>query len=60
MSDTPLILVSNRGPATFGRDDNALTLIDAKGHREFPRADKLTLARQLVADIAARIAARQA
>ena len=51
------LIVANLGPATFGRDDNALTLVDAQGHREFPRADKLTLARQLVADIAARLAA---
>ena len=51
------LIVANLGPATFGRDDNALTLVDAQGHREFPRADKLTLGRQLVADIAARLAA---
>jgi phosphopantothenoylcysteine decarboxylase/phosphopantothenate--cysteine ligase len=31
--------------------------VDAKGHRELPQADKLTLARQLVAEIASRIAA---
>ena len=54
------LIVANLGPQTFGRDDNALTLIDAKGHREFARADKLTLARQLVADIAGRLAAEQA
>jgi phosphopantothenoylcysteine decarboxylase / phosphopantothenate---cysteine ligase len=50
------LVVGNVGPATFGSDDNALTLVDAAGHRELPRADKLTLARQLVADIAARLA----
>ena len=49
------LIVGNLGPATFGRDDNALTLVDAAGHRELPRADKLTLARQLVAEIAARL-----
>jgi phosphopantothenoylcysteine decarboxylase / phosphopantothenate---cysteine ligase len=49
------LIVGNVGPATFGRDDNALTLIDATGHRELPRADKLTLARQLVAEIAGRL-----
>ncbi len=49
------LIVANLGPATFGRDDNALTLVDAQGERELPRADKLTLARQLVADIAARL-----
>lgn len=54
--DVPLV-VGNLGPATFGQDDNALTLVDAAGHRELPRADKLTLARALVAEIAARLAA---
>lgn len=49
------LVVGNLGPATFGRDDNALTLIDADGHRELPVADKLTLARQLVREIASRL-----
>jgi phosphopantothenoylcysteine decarboxylase/phosphopantothenate--cysteine ligase len=53
--NVPLI-VGNLGPATFGQDDNTLVLVDARGHRELPRADKLTLARQLVAEIAARLA----
>jgi phosphopantothenoylcysteine decarboxylase / phosphopantothenate---cysteine ligase len=53
--NVPLI-VGNLGPATFGADDNTLTLVDAAGERELPRADKLTLARQLVAEVAARIA----
>ncbi len=53
--NVPLI-VANLGPATFGQDDNTLTLVDAEGHRELPRADKLSLARALVAEIAARIA----
>lgn len=52
--NVPLI-VGNLGPATFGRDDNALVLVDAKGERELPNADKLTLARQLVEEIARRI-----
>jgi len=52
--NVPLI-VGNLGPATFGQDDNALTLVDANGHRDLPRADKLTLARTLVAEIAARL-----
>ena len=52
--NVPLI-VGNLGPATFGQDDNTLTLVDANGHRELPRADKLTLARALVAEIAARL-----
>ncbi|MDZ7592413.1 MAG: bifunctional phosphopantothenoylcysteine decarboxylase/phosphopantothenate--cysteine ligase CoaBC [Rubrivivax sp.] len=52
------LIVANLGPATFGRDDNSLLLVDAQGERELPRADKLSLARQLVAEIAARMPAR--
>ena len=51
--NVPLI-VGNLGPATFGRDDNALLLVDARGERELPSADKLSLARELVREIAAR------
>ncbi len=50
------LIVGNLGPDTFGRDDNSLLLVDADGHRELPRADKLTLARQLIAEIARRLA----
>src|SRR5437762_1504429 len=57
--NVPLV-VGNLGPATFGRDDNALVLVDADGQRELPQADKLTLARQLVAEIAARLASLSA
>ena len=49
------LMVGNIGPATFGADDNALLLIDPQGSTEWPRASKLTLARQLVADIARRL-----
>ncbi|HET9976279.1 MAG TPA: bifunctional phosphopantothenoylcysteine decarboxylase/phosphopantothenate--cysteine ligase CoaBC [Burkholderiaceae bacterium] len=49
------LIVGNLGPATFGQDDNALLLIDEQGAREVARADKLTLARALVADIAERL-----
>jgi phosphopantothenoylcysteine decarboxylase/phosphopantothenate--cysteine ligase len=49
------LIVANLGPATFGRDDNTLVLVDAQGHRELAQADKLTLARQLVAEIASRL-----
>ena len=49
------LLVGNIGPATFGRDDNALLLVDAQGSRELARASKLSLARKLVAEIAGRI-----
>ena len=54
------LVVANLGAATFGHDDNTLTLVDANGHRELPRADKLTLARQLVAEIATRLASHGA
>ena len=49
------LLVGNIGPDTFGRDDNALLLVDESGHTELPRAGKLALARQLVAQIARRL-----
>ncbi len=53
--NVPLI-VGNLGPATFGRDDNSLLLVDARGEREIATADKLTLARELVREIASRLA----
>jgi len=46
------LLVGNLGPDTFGQDHNALLLIDSQGATEMPRASKLTLARQLVKEIA--------
>jgi phosphopantothenoylcysteine decarboxylase/phosphopantothenate--cysteine ligase len=49
------LLVGNIGPATFGMDDNALLFVDAKGTKELPYANKLTLARQLVQEIATRL-----
>ena len=49
------LMVGNVGPDTFGRDDNALVLVDAQGERELRRAGKLDLARQLVREIAQRM-----
>ncbi len=49
------LLVGNLGPATFGRDRNALLLVDADGERELASADKLTLARELMREIARRL-----
>ncbi|HTD02990.1 bifunctional phosphopantothenoylcysteine decarboxylase/phosphopantothenate--cysteine ligase CoaBC [Undibacterium sp.] len=49
------LLVGNIGHHTFGQDDNELVLFDAQGHKNLPRADKQTLASQLIAEIAARI-----
>ena len=48
------LLVGNIGPDTFGQDDNALLLVDAQRHLELKRAPKLSLARQLVTEIAHR------
>lgn len=48
------LLAANIGPTTFGKDDNQLLLVDEKGVQELPRASKLALARQLVAEIARR------
>jgi phosphopantothenoylcysteine decarboxylase/phosphopantothenate--cysteine ligase len=53
------MIVANLGPATFGRDDNRLTIVEARGEHALPHADKLTLARQLVGEIAARLPSRR-
>jgi phosphopantothenoylcysteine decarboxylase/phosphopantothenate--cysteine ligase len=50
------LLVGNIGPQTFGQDDNTIILFDENGHTILPRADKLTLARQLISEISKRIA----
>ena len=49
------LIVGNIGPATFGRDDNTLVLVDAQGETELPHGSKLGLARLLVAQIAQRL-----
>ncbi len=49
------LIVGNIGPATFGRDDNTLVLVDAEGEQELPPGDKLDLARLLVAEIERRM-----
>lgn len=49
------LLVGNIGHQTFGRDDNEIVLFDENGMTALPRADKLELARQLVAAIAQRL-----
>lgn len=51
------LLVGNIGPQTFGQDDNALLLVDAQGCLELARDTKLSLARQLIANIASRLSA---
>src|SRR5512138_937847 len=51
------LIVGNIGPATFGRDDNTLLLVDARGERELANGDKLSLARELVREISTRLSA---
>ena len=52
------LLVGNIGHHTFGAEDNTIVLFDEHGHTVLPRADKLTLARQLISEIAKRITQR--
>ena len=52
------LLVGNIGHHTFGLDDNEIVLFDANGMTRLPRADKLSLARELVAAIGQRLPAR--
>lgn len=56
------LIVGNLGPATFGRDDNALLVVDALTEHALPadgsKADKLTLARALMQELANRLQAR--
>ncbi len=49
------LLVGNLVQQAIGSDDNELVLFDDSGRQTLPRADKLTLARQLMQRIAQRI-----
>lgn len=48
------LLVGNLAQSAIGRDDNELMLFDDQGQHRLPRADKLTLARELMQQIAQR------
>jgi phosphopantothenoylcysteine decarboxylase/phosphopantothenate--cysteine ligase len=48
------LLVGNIAQRAIGRDDNELIMFDEAGIHPLPRADKLTLARQLIQHIAQR------
>ncbi|WP_294638916.1 bifunctional phosphopantothenoylcysteine decarboxylase/phosphopantothenate--cysteine ligase CoaBC [uncultured Aquabacterium sp.] len=54
------LIIGNLGPATFGRDDNSLLVVDAQSHHPLPadgsQADKLSLARLLMQELADRLA----
>ena len=49
------LLVGNLAEAAFGSDHNTLALYDAHGVTRLDRADKQTLARKLIGEIAARL-----
>jgi phosphopantothenoylcysteine decarboxylase/phosphopantothenate--cysteine ligase len=56
------LIVGNLGPATFGRDDNALVLVDAQDDRALPpdgcpRPTSSPWRRALMQDIAQRLQA---
>jgi phosphopantothenoylcysteine decarboxylase / phosphopantothenate---cysteine ligase len=46
------LIVANQAQTALGSDNNTITLIDANGVHPLPAADKLTLARSIVAHIA--------
>ncbi|MCC7545013.1 MAG: bifunctional phosphopantothenoylcysteine decarboxylase/phosphopantothenate--cysteine ligase CoaBC [Aquabacterium sp.] len=54
------LIIGNLGPATLGKDDNALLVVDAQSHHALPSdgvaVDKLTLARALMLELAKRLA----
>ena len=50
------LMVGNLGPAAFGDDYSSQLFVDEHGERELPYAPKQHLARQLIEDIALRIA----
>jgi phosphopantothenoylcysteine decarboxylase/phosphopantothenate--cysteine ligase len=49
------MIVGNIGPDTFGSDLNQLIVIDSAGSKKFAKAEKLHLARQLIALVAKKI-----
>ena len=49
------MIVGNLGPDTFGSDLNQLLIIDESGSKKIAKAEKLTLARQLIQLVAKKI-----
>lgn len=49
------LLVGNLTSDAFGRDQNAIVLFDESGHRALAPADKLSLARALIQEVASRM-----
>ncbi len=52
------LIVANRAQDVFGSDTSELSLLDADGVTTLPTADKITQARRLITEIAARLARR--
>jgi len=52
------LLAANLAQHAFGQETNALTLFDARGEHELPRAPKLVLARQLLEHVVAMLPKR--
>ena len=52
------MIIGNRAQDAFGADASELVVVDSGGATPLPRADKLTQARRLVAEIAARLPRR--
>jgi phosphopantothenoylcysteine decarboxylase / phosphopantothenate---cysteine ligase len=52
------VIVANRAQDALGSNVNDVTLLDEAGTHQLPKADKLTLARRLVTEIAQRFAMR--
>lgn len=49
------MIVGNIGPTTFGLDTNEILVVDDKGSKNLGRANKLELARKLIAIVGARL-----
>jgi phosphopantothenoylcysteine decarboxylase / phosphopantothenate---cysteine ligase len=52
------LVIGNRAQDAFGADRSELFIVDATGVTPLPQADKLSQARRLIAEIAARLARR--
>jgi len=49
------LLIANHGPNTFGEDSNQVTLIDENSSVSMGPSDKLSLARNIVQEVAKRL-----
>jgi phosphopantothenoylcysteine decarboxylase / phosphopantothenate---cysteine ligase len=49
------LLIANHGPSTFGEDHNQVTLIDHKSTLALGPLDKISLAREIISEVAKRL-----